>query len=147
MTQVPQGAQISDDGNWWWDGSQWQPMPQAGGDQTGPAGGQQPAIHEALTSMGVSADASTVGDPQATAGVAATLAQWYGGLDSTSQAIVDALCSQGMTHLLADADVGVVPADSANLLYAFASSGHTLGSAIDTLHQAIGQAGSGTATA
>jgi hypothetical protein len=30
MTQVPTGAQLSDDGQWWWDGNQWQPVPDAG---------------------------------------------------------------------------------------------------------------------
>jgi hypothetical protein len=35
MTQIPADAQRSDDGQWWWDGSQWQPV----GDQSGAAGG------------------------------------------------------------------------------------------------------------
>ncbi|HWS44908.1 MAG TPA: hypothetical protein VN636_03535 [Acidimicrobiia bacterium] len=26
MTNVPDGATLSDDGNWWWDGSNWQPV-------------------------------------------------------------------------------------------------------------------------
>ena len=26
MSEVPDGAQLSDDGNWWWDGEQWQPV-------------------------------------------------------------------------------------------------------------------------
>ncbi|HSH22480.1 MAG: hypothetical protein M3Q48_05600 [Actinomycetota bacterium] len=26
MTNVQDGAQLSDDGQWWWDGSQWQPV-------------------------------------------------------------------------------------------------------------------------
>ena len=26
MSNVPDGAQLSDDGNYWWDGSQWQPV-------------------------------------------------------------------------------------------------------------------------
>jgi hypothetical protein len=26
MTQMPTGAPLSDDGQWWWDGSQWQPV-------------------------------------------------------------------------------------------------------------------------
>ena len=29
MTEVPEGAQLSDDGQWWWDGQDWQPVPQA----------------------------------------------------------------------------------------------------------------------
>jgi hypothetical protein len=26
VNDVPEGAQISDDGNYWWDGEQWQPI-------------------------------------------------------------------------------------------------------------------------
>ena len=26
MADIPQGAQFSEDGNYWWDGSQWQPV-------------------------------------------------------------------------------------------------------------------------
>jgi hypothetical protein len=28
--EVPQGAQLSEDGNYWWDGAEWQLVPQAG---------------------------------------------------------------------------------------------------------------------
>lgn len=30
MTEVPEGAQLSDDGQWWWDGQDWQAVPQEG---------------------------------------------------------------------------------------------------------------------
>jgi hypothetical protein len=33
---MPEGAQLSEDGNYWWDGSQWQLVPQ---DQSGQAAG------------------------------------------------------------------------------------------------------------
>jgi hypothetical protein len=26
MANVPEGAQLSEDGRWWWDGQQWQPV-------------------------------------------------------------------------------------------------------------------------
>jgi hypothetical protein len=26
MSNVPDGAQLSEDGHWWWDGAQWQPV-------------------------------------------------------------------------------------------------------------------------
>ncbi len=26
MSNVPEGAQLSDDGQWWWDGNDWQPV-------------------------------------------------------------------------------------------------------------------------
>jgi len=31
MSNVPEGAQVSDDGNYWWDGNQWQPVDQSQG--------------------------------------------------------------------------------------------------------------------
>ena len=34
MSNVPDGAQLSDDGNYWWDGNQWQPVAGQDGDQT-----------------------------------------------------------------------------------------------------------------
>jgi hypothetical protein len=49
MTDVPEGARLSDDGNWWWDenGQQWQPVPGGGagapatGSTEGGAGGAE----------------------------------------------------------------------------------------------------------
>jgi hypothetical protein len=35
MAEVPEGAQLSDDGQWWWDGADWQPVPQEGGAEAG----------------------------------------------------------------------------------------------------------------
>lgn len=26
MSNIPEGAQVSDDGQWWWDGTDWQPV-------------------------------------------------------------------------------------------------------------------------
>jgi hypothetical protein len=34
MTEAPEGAQRSDDGQWWWDGQDWQPISQGGDDRT-----------------------------------------------------------------------------------------------------------------
>lgn len=28
VAEIPEGAQLSDDGQWWWDGQDWQPVPQ-----------------------------------------------------------------------------------------------------------------------
>jgi hypothetical protein len=35
MSNVPEGAQLSEDGQWWWDGSQWQPVQGGQGDAGG----------------------------------------------------------------------------------------------------------------
>jgi hypothetical protein len=34
MTEAPEGAQLSDDGQWWWDGQDWQPVPQSADPQS-----------------------------------------------------------------------------------------------------------------
>jgi hypothetical protein len=39
MSDVPEGAQISDDGQWWWDGENWQPIDPGGGGGWGDGGG------------------------------------------------------------------------------------------------------------
>jgi hypothetical protein len=42
MSNVPPGAQLSDDGQWWWDGTQWQPVEgQAQGGQSQDPGERQ----------------------------------------------------------------------------------------------------------
>lgn len=40
MSNVPEGAQLSDDGHWYWDGSAWQPVEGGSGAPGGDAGGQ-----------------------------------------------------------------------------------------------------------
>jgi hypothetical protein len=45
MTQIPPDAQRSEDGQWWWDGSDWQPVG-AGGVQTATASAARSAIPE-----------------------------------------------------------------------------------------------------
>ena len=43
MSNPPDGAQISDDGQWWWDGEQWQPIEGGDSDSGGGDGGEQGA--------------------------------------------------------------------------------------------------------
>ena len=50
MTDIPADAPRSDDGQWWWDGSQWQPVQ--------PAGGADPGTAQAGT-----ADPASAADP------------------------------------------------------------------------------------
>ncbi len=54
MTQVPSGAQLSDDGQWWWDGSQWQPVPAPGA--AAPAAAADPAAAPAQAAGQLSDD-------------------------------------------------------------------------------------------
>jgi hypothetical protein len=66
-SEMPAGAQLSEDGQWWWDdsGQQWQPVAGAG-DASGGQGGQQGAAafsfsdHGIVDQIGVSDEA---GDP------------------------------------------------------------------------------------
>ena len=39
MSNVPDGAQLSEDGQWWWDGGNWQAVVQDGGGDGGQSGG------------------------------------------------------------------------------------------------------------
>jgi hypothetical protein len=58
MSNVPPGAQVSDDGNWWWDGSQWQPV-------QGQAQGQTPDPAQQSTGQGGDQQAApTLSDDQ-----------------------------------------------------------------------------------
>ncbi len=47
MAQIPADAQRSDDGQWWWDGSQWQPVGDQAGAGGAAAGAEQPAQSDA----------------------------------------------------------------------------------------------------
>jgi hypothetical protein len=45
MPDYPDGAQLSDDGNYWWDGTQWQPVQpdqEPGGASQGDSSGDEP---------------------------------------------------------------------------------------------------------
>lgn len=143
MSNVPEGAQRSADGHYWWDGSQWQPVQDnQGGGHAGQAGGGQDhaaVLHQALGQNGVNVDASAVNDHEAVHRVVYQLHQWYSALDQSSKAVVDQLCGDGLTHLLADPEVGVVQ-EGHDFLYGLASTGHTLGSALEASGSALTQA-------
>jgi len=49
MTQVPEGVQLSEDGQWWWDGQDWQPVPQDGDRAAARVAQGLPASAEELT--------------------------------------------------------------------------------------------------
>jgi len=146
MSNVPEGAQRSEDGHYWWDGSQWQPVEGEEGGQhggSGGSGGGSEALVNAFAQQGISVDASAIGDPQQVSAVINHLNQWYSQLDSTSRTIVDSLSQQGLTHLLADPEVAVVDESASQLLYAMASTGQSMEQQLVASNQAIQQAGGG----
>jgi hypothetical protein len=54
MAAIPADAPRSEDGYYWWDGSQWQPVDQAGGQaqqQAGPGSGQGAAAQQPTQHM------------------------------------------------------------------------------------------------
>ncbi|TDV40387.1 hypothetical protein [Actinophytocola oryzae] len=154
---VPDGAQLSEDGKYWWDGSDWQPVPEDGGGSTEVGqlsedgkwkwdGSQwQPAdeeggdgLHEALSSQGID-----IAPENADAGYVQQmydhLSDWYDSLDDVSKAVVDALSQEGADTLLADPTVGVVNADDP-LVTAFAATDKTLGESLQATGEALEQA-------
>ena len=156
---VPEGAQLSDDGKYWWDGSDWQPVPDgdaqqaevgalsddgkwqwdgsqwqpADGGGTGTGGG----LADALAQQGIAIQADAA-DASYVQQVAEHVNTWYEGLDENSRAIVDALSKQGADTLLADPEVGVV-AEGDPLITAFAGNGMTLQESLMATNQALEQ--------
>jgi hypothetical protein len=53
MVTVPEGAQLSEDGQWWWDGAQWQSVGQDGGAAGGDTGADQATAAFAFDTNGV----------------------------------------------------------------------------------------------
>lgn len=157
---VPEGAQLSDDGKYWWDGTDWQPVPEGDtqqaevgalsddgqwkwdGSQWQPADGGGGAgggggLADALAQQGIPIDANAA-DASYIQQVAEHVNNWYEGLDENSRAIVDALSRQGADTLLADPEVGVV-AEGDPLITAFAGNGMTLQESLMATNQALEQ--------
>jgi len=132
---APQQGQLSDDGQWQWDGSQWQPADGAGGGNGGGGGGGDLAGALAGVGIQISADAADAGYIQQ---VAEHVNSWYSGLDENSRTIVDTLTAQGADTLLADPEVGVV-AEGDPLITAFASNTMTLNESLQATNQALEQ--------
>jgi hypothetical protein len=154
---VPDGAQVSDDGKYWWDGSDWQPVPEDGGSTevgqlsddgqwqwdgsawqpvSGDGGGG--GLKDALAAQGFEV-ADEAADADYIKQVHDHVSNWYAGLDADSQAIVDALSKQGADTLLADPEVGVV-SENDPLITAFAGTDKTLGESLEATGQALEQA-------
>jgi hypothetical protein len=64
MTQPPEGAQRSEDGNYWWDGNEWQPMSaDAGGSHGGGQGVAKPPEVVLVGTAGFDPAFPVVGQP------------------------------------------------------------------------------------
>ena len=128
---VPEGAQLSDDGNYWWDGSDWQPTGNAGN------AGDGAGLADALAQQGI-AIAPEAADATYVQQVAMHVNSWYEGLDENSRAIVDALSKQGADALLGDPEVGVV-SEGDPLIAAFSANSMTLNESLQATNQALEQ--------
>jgi hypothetical protein len=131
---APQQGQLSDDGQWQWDGSEWQPAEGAGAAGGADTGGD---LAGTLAGLGIQlpAEAADAGYIQQ---VAEHVNNWYSGLDENSRAIVDTLSAQGADTLLADPEVGVV-AEGDPLISAFATNSMTLNESLQATNQALEQ--------
>lgn len=156
---MPEGAQLSEDGKYWWDGSDWQPVPEDGGGSTevgqlsedgqwkwdgsqwqpvdgGEGGGE--GLQQALSAKGLELSAE-----HADAGYVEQMYEhvkgWYDSLGADDKAIFDALSEKGGDTILADPEVGVVN-EGDPLIEAFAGTTNTLGQSLDATGQALEQA-------
>jgi hypothetical protein len=59
MANIPEGAQRSEDGHWWWDGEQWQPV-----DEAAAAGAEGDERVSARLSAGLPANAEDLTEEQ-----------------------------------------------------------------------------------
>lgn len=160
---VPDGAQLSEDGKYWWDGADWQPVPEdesgsssSGSTEVGQlsedgqwkwdgsewqpvdgAGAEGGGLAEALAAKGLDVPAD-MADKDYIKQVYDHVAGWYSGLDTESQAIIDALSKQGADTILADPEVGVV-AEGDPLITAFAGTSNSLGESLEATNQALEQ--------
>jgi hypothetical protein len=134
---VPEGALRSDDGRYWWDGSEWQLVPDENVSAGNGSAGNGANLAEAMAAQGIplAGDAADAGYIQQ---VAQHVSSWYDGLDDTSRTIVDALSQQGADQLLADPEVGVV-AEGDPLITAFAQNDMTLHQSLQATNQALEQ--------
>jgi hypothetical protein len=136
---VPEGAQLSDDGHYWWDGTDWQPTGngEAGGAAAGGGAAGGAGIADALAQQGI-AIAPEAADAGYLQQVATHVNSWYEGLDENSRTIVDALSKQGADLLLADPEVGVV-SEGDPLITAFSGNSMTLHESLAATNQALEQ--------
>jgi len=163
---VPDGAQLSEDGKYWWDGADWQPVPEDGNDNSNDGGSTEvgqlsedgqwkwdgsqwqavdgadgdggDGLAEKLSAQGIEipADAADAGYLQQ---MHEHLSNWYAELDDQGKAIIDSLTKNGADTILADPEVGVV-GEGDPLITAFAATDKTLGESLEATGQVLAQA-------
>jgi hypothetical protein len=154
---VPDGAQLSEDGKYWWDGADWQPVPEEGSTEVGqlsddgkwkwdgsewqPVDGAEDGggagLKDALAAQGLDVPEEAA-DESYIQQMYEHVSNWYQGLDADSQAIFDALSTEGGDQILADPEIGVV-SDGDPLITAFAATDKSLGESLEATGQALNQ--------
>jgi hypothetical protein len=138
--QPAQVGQLSEDGQWQWDGSAWQPADGGSGGGGSGGGSGGSGLAEALAGSGIPIPAESA-DADYLRQLTEHVHGWYGGLDDISRTIVDSLSAQGCDELLADPEVGVV-GEGDPLIAAFAANTMTLGESLQATDQALEQTAS-----
>lgn len=136
--EIPEGAPRSEDGYYWWDGTQWRLVAQEANPDE-----DANALVTALREAGIEADPATIEDPATLREVVTALDTWYQGLNEVSRTVVDSLTEDGMAHLLTTDEVGVL-AEGTAFLAALDTSGLTLGQTLAIATQALDSAAPGT---
>ena len=140
MSNVPDGAQLSDDGQWWWDGSQWQPV----SDQSAASG------QDSQTQASYSSD-STQSDGQSTdTGGMCKYPTVYvqdgapapsSGYEAQQSGVSPAEVGETLTHLATMAPDAYKAATNAQKAYTLYTAGADTAAADAAAAEALGAAG------
>lgn len=134
-----QGRQLSPDGNYYWDGSNWQSVGVGGASATGTngsGGSAQSAFAQAMSQAGYHIDANAIPDLSTLQSGISSALQWYQSLDHTLQAGIDAATKDPGEASIALSHAGVASGID-SLLQAFDQLQGSLGELLQAAQQAL----------
>jgi hypothetical protein len=137
MATDAQGRQLSDDGNYYWDGSNWQPANQSAASGAEASGASQQAqFAQAMAQAGYNIDASALPDlGTLQTGISSAL-QLYQGLDPSTQGIIEAATADPGEASVGLSETGAVSGIDP-LLQAFDQVQGSLGDLLQASQQAL----------